>query len=126
MLSHCLVLCLYIKVCTSLSVLSVALVGPGALKPTAGDGIESRRPVLVVVFVDNYIYILYFYFAPLLVCAIIIIIIIIISLTLTTVIFCWSWYIDTGEFLTEFQLLHHIHLNFNSLGHIIITTCVIH
>ena len=79
MLSHCLVLCLYIKVCTSLSVLSVALVGPGA---TAGDGIESRRPVLhslqVVFFVDNYIFSIFLFliFAPLLVCAIIIIIII--------------------------------------------------
>ena len=82
MLSHCLVLCLYIKVCITLSVLSVALVGPGALKPTAGDGIESRRPVLhslQVFFVDNYSLFLFFSSLHLfLVCAIIIIIIIII------------------------------------------------
>ena len=52
---------------------SLFSLGPGALKPTVGDGIESRRPLVILS--------LFFFssspFAPILVCIIIIIIIII-------------------------------------------------
>ena len=42
-----------------------ALISPGALKPTAGDGIESRRPVLHSLQVFLSITILYFSFSHL-------------------------------------------------------------
>ena len=31
------------------SIFGGAVVGPGALKPTVGDGIESRRPLIIIV-----------------------------------------------------------------------------
>ena len=52
------------------------VVGPGALKPTVGDGKKSSQ-LLVHIVID----ILIFYCAPILVCVIIIIIIIIIITT---------------------------------------------
>ena len=52
------------------------MVSPGALKPTDGDGIESRRPLLLsllcLLYSSHFLI-----FAPILVCIIIIIIIII-------------------------------------------------
>ena len=50
------------------------MVGPGARKPSVGEGIESRRPL----FLSFSLSLSYFFFTPILVCEITIIIIIII------------------------------------------------
>ena len=60
------------------------MVGPGALKPSDGDGIKSRRPLLhsrhsrYIYFDLSFFFLFLLIFAPIVVCVIIIIIIIII------------------------------------------------
>ena len=52
--------------CEIIIKLGVVVVGPGALKPSDGDGIESRRPLLL-----SLLCLLFFHFlifAPILVC----------------------------------------------------------
>ena len=59
------------------------MVGPGALKPSDGDGIKSRRPLLhsrhsgYIYFDLSFFFLSLLIFAPIVVCVIIIIIIII-------------------------------------------------
>ena len=65
------------------------MVGPGALKPSVGDGIESRRPLVcsycscvlqlcLLLFLSHFFVLFVFVFTPLVVCMSIIIIIIIV------------------------------------------------
>ena len=73
------------------------MVGPGARKPSVGEGIESRRPL----FLSFSLSLSYFvFFTPILVCEITIIIIIIIII-----------YTPFRHFRTETKFFVHAHRN---------------